>query len=138
MPENSTEASRAVVDRFFRALRAGDLDTVRATFAPEATWTLRGDLPPSGMWTGPDGIVDGFFPRIFDRLDPEVPVVQDVHRIIADGEYAVAEWTTHARTRDGRCYDRDYAGIFRVVDGHLAGVTEYLDTAYAMRMLFSS
>ena len=83
------------------------------------------------MWTGPGGIIDGFFPQIFGRLDPEVPVVQDVHRIIADGEYAVAEWTTHARTRDGRFYDSDYAGVFRVVDGHLAGVTEYLDTAYA-------
>lgn len=138
MQEASTEVSRAVVARFFGALRAGDMDAVRATFAPDATWTLRGELPASGMWTGPGGIIDGFFPQIFGRLDPEVPVVQDVHRIIADGEYAVAEWTTHARTRDGRCYDSDYAGVFRVIDGHLAGVTEYLDTAYAKRVLFSS
>jgi uncharacterized protein len=138
MQEVSTEVSRAVVARFFGALRAGDMDAVRATFAPDATWTLRGELPASGMWTGPGGIIDGFFPQIFGRLDPEVPVVQDVHRIIADGEYAVAEWTTHARTRDGRCYDSDYAGVFRVVDGHLAGVIEYLDTAYAKRVLFSS
>ena len=138
MQEVSTEVSRAVVAGFFRALRAGDLDAVRATFAPDATWTLRGELPASGMWTGPGGIMDGFFPQIFGRLDPEVPVVQDVHRIIADGEYAVAEWTTHARTRDGRCYDSDYAGVFRVDGGHLAGVTEYLDTAYAKRVLFSS
>ncbi len=138
MREVSTEVSRAVVARFFHALWAGDMDAVRATFAPDATWTLRGDLPASGMWTGPGGIMDGFFPQIFGRLDPEVPVVQDVHRIIADGEYAVAEWTTHAQTRDGRCYDSDYAGVFRVVDGHLAGVTEYLDTAYAKRVLFSS
>jgi uncharacterized protein len=65
-------------------------------------------------------------------------VVQDVHRIIADGEYAVAEWTTHARTCDGRCYDSDYAGVFRVADGRLAAVTEYLDTAYAKQVLFST
>lgn len=138
MQEVSTEASRAVVARFFRALRAGDMDAVRSSFAPDATWTLRGELPASGMWAGPGGIIDGFFPQIFGRLDPDVPVVQDVHRIIADGQYAVAEWTTHARTRDGRCYDSDYAGVFRVIDGHLAGVTEYLDTAYAKRVLFSS
>ena len=56
----------------------------------------------------------------------------------ASGEYAVAEWTTHARTRDGRCYDSDYVGVFRVVDGHLAEVTEYLDTAYAKQVLFNS
>ena len=138
MQEISTEASRAVVASFFRALRAGDMDALRGVFAPGATWVLRGDLPASGTWTGPDGIMDGFFPRIFGRLDPEVPVVQDVHRIIADGEYAVAEWTTHARTRDGRWYDSDYAGVFRVVGGQLAAVTEYLDTAYAGQVLFGS
>jgi uncharacterized protein len=138
MYESSTEASRAVVAGFFRALRAGDIDALRATFAPDATWTLRGGLPASGTWTSPDGIINGFFPQIFGRLDPGVPVVQDVHRIIADGEYAVAEWTTHARTRDGRRYDSDYAGVFRVVNGQLAAVTEYLDTAYASRVLFSS
>ena len=138
MPGVSTEASRAVVANFFNALRAGDEDALRNIFATDATWTLRGSLPASGKWTGQDGILDGFFPRIFGRLDPQVPVVQDVHRIIADGEYAVAEWTTHARTRDGRCYDSDYAGVFRVVDGHLAAVTEYLDTAYAKQVLFST
>ena len=42
MQEASTEVSRAVVARFFGALRAGDMDAVRATFAPDATWTLRG------------------------------------------------------------------------------------------------
>jgi ketosteroid isomerase-like protein len=138
MQEVSTESSRTVVANFFRALRAGDMDALRAAIAPDATWILRGGLPASGTWTGPDGILDGFFPRIFGRLDPEVPVVQDVHRIIADGEYAVAEWTTHARTRDGRRYDSDYAAVFRVVNGQLAAVTEYLDTAYAQRVLFAS
>ena len=138
MQEAPTEASRAVVTSFFRALRDGDMDEVRASFTPDATWTLRGSLPASGTWAGPDGIMDGFFAEIFSRLDPGVPVVQDVHRIIADGEYAVAEWTTHARTCDGRCYDSDYIGVFRVLDGHLAAVTEYLDTAYAGQMLFSS
>ena len=117
MQKVSTEASRAVVAGFFRDLRAGDMDALRATFAPDATWTLRGSLPASWKWTGPEGIMDGLFAQIFGRLDPAAPVVQDVHRIIADGEYAVAEWTTHARTRDGRCYDSDYAGIFRVVMG---------------------
>ena len=70
MQEISTKTSRAVVASFFRALRAGDMHALRATFA---TWILRGGLPASGKWTGPDGIMDGFFPQIFDRLDPEVP-----------------------------------------------------------------
>jgi ketosteroid isomerase-like protein len=137
MQKISTETSRAVVAGFFRALRTGDMDAVRTTLAPDATWILRGGLPASGTWTGRDGVMDGFFSQIFGRLDPETPVVQDVHRIVADGEHAVAEWTTHARTRDGRSYENDYVGVFRVVDGHVTAVTEYLDTAHAQRVLFN-
>ena len=137
MPEISTEASRAVVKGFFSALRAGDMDALRNTFTPDATWTLPGTLPASGTWIGPDGIMDGFFSQMFGRLDAGAPVLQDVHRIIADGEYAVAEWTTHARTRDGRRYQNDYAGVFQVVGGRLTAVTEYLDTAYAGQVLFA-
>jgi len=64
-------------------------------------------------------------------------VTQDLRRIIADGEYAVAEWTSHARARDGRSYDNDYAVVFHVVDGSIAAVTEYFDTAYLRGVLFS-
>ena len=70
MQQAATETSRAAVANFFRALRAGDMDALRAAFTPDATWILRGGLPASGTWTGPDGIMDGFFPRIFGRLDP--------------------------------------------------------------------
>ena len=72
MQEVSTETSRAVVAKFFRALRAGNIDALRAAFAPDATWILRGGLPASGhgpartqSWTDSS--------RIFGRLDPEVP-----------------------------------------------------------------
>ena len=64
------------------------------------------------------------------------PISQDVHRIIADGEYAVAEWTSHARSRYGRTYENDYAVVFHVVDGQIGAVTEYLDTAYMKQVLF--
>ncbi len=137
MTESTTEASRRVVARYFDALGSGDIDALRNSFAPDATWSLRGGLPVSGTWTGPDAILDGFLAQMLERLDTDAPVRQDLHRIIADGEYAVAEWTSHARTRNGRSYDNDYAGVFRVVEGHIAAVTEYFDTAYARQVLFS-
>jgi uncharacterized protein len=69
-------------------------------------------------------------------LDPQTPVTQDVHRIVADGDYAVAEWTSHARARNGAPYDNDYAVVFRVAGGLIDAVTEYCDTSYMKRVLF--
>jgi ketosteroid isomerase-like protein len=63
-------------------------------------------------------------------------VTQTLHRIVADGEFAVAEWTSHARARSGAPYDNDYAVLFQVRDGLIVAVREYCDTSYMKRVLF--
>jgi uncharacterized protein len=125
-----------VVAGYVAALRRGDLAALRASFAPAATWTIRGDLPVAGTWTGAGEILDGFLAQVVATLDPTVPVTQTLHRIVADGEYAVAEWTSHARARDGAPYDNDYAVVFQVRDGLIVAVREYCDTSYMRRVLF--
>lgn len=135
---DTTEHTRQVVADYVAALGRGDLAALRASFAPDATWTLPGDLPVSGTWTGPTQILDEFLAAMVERLDPTAPITQDLHRIIADGEYAVAEWTSHARARTGTEYHNDYAVVFHVVDGQIAAVREYCDTAYMKRVLFET
>lgn len=132
----TTESTRAVVLAYTEALAAGDIEGLRASFAPDATWTLAGDLPVSGTWTGPDAILDGFLAQLSARLDRDAPVTQELRRIVADGEYAVAEWISRARSRDGRAYENDNALVFHVVDGLVASVREYTDTAYMRTILY--
>jgi uncharacterized protein len=132
----STEETRRVVADYVAALQRGDLAALRASFAPKATWTIRGDLPVAGTWTGPGEILDGFLAQVTATLDPAFPVTQDLHGIIADGDCAVAQWTSHARARNGARYDNDYAVVFRVAGGLIEAVTEYCDTSYMKRVLF--
>jgi ketosteroid isomerase-like protein len=132
----STEETRGIVAGYVAALQRGDIEALRASFTPEATWTIRGDIPVAGTWTGPGEILEGFLARVTETLSAEAPVTQDLHRIIADGDYAVAEWTSHARARDGAPYDNDYAVVFHITDGRIDAVTEYCDTSYMKRVLF--
>jgi ketosteroid isomerase-like protein len=132
----STEETRRVVADYVEALQRGDIDALRASFTPKATWTIRGDIPVAGTWTGPDEILDGFLATVTATLDPETPVTQDLHRIIADGDSAAVEWTSHARARNGTPYDNDYAVVFHVTGGLIDAVTEYCDTSYMKRVLF--
>ncbi|WP_433379689.1 nuclear transport factor 2 family protein [Actinoplanes sp. CA-142083] len=133
---SDTDRSRAVVSDYIASLQKGDIDALRASFTPDATWSLRGDLPVSGTWTGPAEILDGFLAAMVDRLDPTKPLTQEVRGIVADGDTVVAEWTSHATTRDGRPYENDYAVVFVIRDGRIAAVREYFDTGYARRVLF--
>ena len=132
----STEETRRVVAGYVAALQRGDIDALRDSFTPAATWTIRGDIPVAGTWTGPGEILDGFLAKMTATLDPATPVTQTLHRIIADGDYAVAEWTSRARARNGTPYENDYAVVFRVTGGRIDAVTEYCDTSYMKRTLF--
>ena len=47
----------------------------------------------------------------------------------------VAEWTSHARARNGAPYDNDYALVFHVADRRIDAVSEYCDASYMKRIL---
>lgn len=132
-----TERTRRVVTDYAAALGRGDVAALRALFAPDATWILAGELPASGRYVGADAILTDFLPRVVGRLDPRAPVTQDVHRILADGEVGVAEWTSVATTRDGREYRNRNCLVFVVRDGLVAEVREYTDTDRMRRLLFT-
>jgi uncharacterized protein (TIGR02246 family) len=131
-----TERTRQVVADYVAALQAGDTETLQAAFAADGTWTLHGDVPVAGTWTGVDEIFGGFLAQLVERLDVAAGVTQTLHRIVADGEYAVAEWTSRARARGGEPYVNDVAVVFHVVDGKIASAREYTDTSYMRRVLF--
>jgi uncharacterized protein (TIGR02246 family) len=96
---NSSE-SKAVIERYMAAISGGDVAAVRSSFAPDATWWLRGELPISGTWRGRDAIMDDFFDTAMSYYEAG-SVSIEVTSILADGEHVAAEWTSRARTTDG-------------------------------------
>ena len=132
----TTELSRAVVLDYMRTLTTGDLDALREFFTPESTWTLAGDLPVSGTYTGPEAIFGEFIPRMLGRLVPE-SMEFEFEGVIADGERVLAEWNTRAETRSGHRYDQHCLAVFTVRGGRIASVREYFDTLHAHRAVFA-
>jgi uncharacterized protein len=133
---DQTEQTRAVVRDYLAALHRGDVPALRESFAADASWSLRGGLPVSGTWTGPDAILDGFLAAMMARLDTDQPLSQEVTGLVADGTTAVAEWTSRATTVTGETYENEYAVVFEVRGLEIVAVREYFDTAYAARVLF--
>jgi len=136
--QSTTERTRAIVAAYVEALQRGDVDALRASFAPDATWWVSGQLPVSGTWHGPDGILDGFLAAMLERLDTNAPVSQELTTLIADGETALAEWTSRARTARGQAYENSYAVVFTVRDERIVAVREYMDTERVRQLLFAT
>jgi ketosteroid isomerase-like protein len=128
---------KQVVRRYLDALVAGDLDTVRDSFAADAVWTILGDLPVAGPWRGRDHIVDDFLTAVAGALYEPGSVAFEFPALIAEGDTVAVEWRVRARTARGGDYANAYCGLFVVRDGRIAEVREYLDTGYAARTLFA-
>ena len=129
--------AKAVIERYVRALLDGGGEAIRASFADDATWTLHGELPMSGVWRGRDTIVDDFLGAAIGYYEPG-SVSIEVTSLIAEGELVAMEWTTRARTVAGEPYENHCAGVFTVRDGAIQAVREYMDTEYAARVAFSA
>ena len=126
---------KSVLRRYVAAVEAGDVETIRDLFAADATWTLHaGDLPISGTWAGRDRIMDEFLAGAMSHYEPG-SVSLEITGTIAEGDRVVLEWTSRARTRDGRPYENGCIGVFTVRDGRIQAVHEYMDTHYAYRAL---
>ncbi|MEU6841580.1 nuclear transport factor 2 family protein [Streptomyces sp. NPDC046716] len=130
------QSSRDVVQAYMDTLMAGDLAALRTFFTAESTWTLAGDLPLSGTWTGPTEILDEFVPAMVARLEPET-MEFTFDGLIADGERVLAEWNSRAQAKAGGRYDQHCLAVFTVRDGRIAAVREHFDTQHAKTVVFA-
>jgi hypothetical protein len=100
----TTNASKAVVQRYLDALLAGDVEEIRDSFAEEATWTICGDLPSAGPWVGRGRIVDDFLAEVGGSLFQAGSHSFDFPTLIGEGETVALEWRVRAKTARGDDY----------------------------------
>jgi len=129
---------KQVVRRYLDALVAGDMETIRDSFAEDAVWTIYGDLPIAGPWHGREAIVDEFLVAAAGALYEPGSIEFEFPTLIGEADTVVLEWRVRARTAGGAEYANAYCGLFTVRDGRIAEVREYLDTQYAARTLFGA
>ena len=110
-----------LVVRFFAALEAGDIDTVREIYAPDAV-----------IWHNDD--------LIEQPVEDNLKVLQGLHRAVSDLHYEVVrrvpapdgllqQHVLRGRLPDGSDVALHAAMYLQVRDGHITRIEEYLDSA---------
>ncbi len=121
-------ASETAVRAFFDTLNTGNLEALRPLLKT-ATWKpMVKNLTSAPSYSG-DAIIDDFLQPvrgIFRPGDPKVSI--DV--LVADDQAVAAETKGTGKLADGRDYDNRYAWFFRVRDGRIIEIHEYLDSLY--------
>jgi ketosteroid isomerase-like protein len=137
----TSQHSREIVQRAWRAFATRDPGRIAAFFDEDAQWPA-----PAGNATavalgvthhmvGREQIVR-FLTIDFPRLFAE-DVAVTLRGFHADGDVVVVEETMEATLSDGNRYTNDYCFVFELRDGLIHRVREYMDTARGARMVFA-
>lgn len=129
----SPTENKPLLERIFAALDQGDSRPFVEAMAEGFRWTVTGRTRWSRTYEGKQAVLAELFGPLRERIDGRIRTT--AQRFIADGEHVVVEARGRNVTRDGRPYENRYCFVFRVANGQLQEVTEYLDTELVTAVL---
>ena len=126
------EENKALVREYFRRMQAGD-PTVADMMADDITWWVPQSSELGGTHRGKAAVL-ALMGKGVDLYQLPLQVV--IEEMVAERDSVCVQLVVEAKTAAGRPYRNDYHFAFRIRDGKLAAVREYVDTKYAQELLF--
>lgn len=119
-----SESNKHIVREFFDAMNRGDVAAIVDAYAPDGCLQTMGETLISGTFSreqiaaAAGGIFDVFPHGIkFEIVD-----------MIAEGDKVAVEALSEGEHVSGQVYSNDYHFLFRLRDGKLVELKEYMDT----------
>jgi uncharacterized protein len=123
----SNEKNKSLILAFYDAGNRGEIDQCLAMIDDEIVWNNMGSTRFSGQFIGKVDVIERLIGPLFGQL--KAGIHSTIDNIVAEGEFVVAQVRGQAETADGQVYNNRYCHVFRIRDGRIREVTEYLDTA---------
>jgi ketosteroid isomerase-like protein len=122
----NTAENKQLMQHIFAELSQGNSKPFVEIMADDFCWTLTGTTIWSKTYAGKQAVLTDLLATLRSRIAGQIRTTAD--RILADGDYVVVEAHGNNTTRSGKPYNNRYCFIFRLAEGKLKEVTEYLDT----------
>ncbi len=123
-----------IVKEWFARVSKGDGPGALELFDDEIEYTVQGSSPVSGTYRGKRALVKELFIPFQSRLDGDI-VLEPKHFIVEGDDVAVLA-EGRAKTKRGEAYNNSYCIVFRVGDGRITHLNEFLDTALVETAIF--
>ena len=123
----STEQNKEIVRRAMAALGRGDYTGFLADADDDLAFTLAGTTPFSGTIQGKQAVEEALQGLLGTKLEGG-GITMTIDNLIAEGEYVAEQARGKARTKSGKDYNNTYCRVYRIVDGKVKSIIEYLDT----------
>ncbi len=125
--------NKALIQTIMEARTRRDSAPFLAAMADDFIWRIIGSTAWSGDYVGKADVRERLLKPLYAQFTAPSSIVPT--RILADGDYVVAECRGDATTISGERYANTYCFVIRMAGGQLQELTEYMDTALVERVL---
>ena len=131
----TTEETRAVVERYYDALGAGNREALLELLAVDCEWVPPSTAPFAPM-TGGEAIAEALGRKVVRTMfDVKQPFALDIHQTVVEGSTAVVRQRIRATAFNGNAYDNEYCWVYECAEGRISRMVEYADTLLASRVM---
>jgi ketosteroid isomerase-like protein len=117
----------------FDAWATGDIRPLLAAMADDVVWTVSGHNSWSGSFRGKDSVRRDLLGPLGEQFDGTY--TSTASRFVAEDDVVVVESHGSVATKAGPRYDNKYCFVFRLDDGLIREITEYMDTQLVAEVL---
>ena len=118
--------NKQFIRNMFIELSKGNAEAFLGSIADDVRYTIIGTTKYSGTFNGKQELINKLLGPLTAQLEGGIAVTSD--NLIADGDYVAMQAHGKARSKNGRSYNNTYCHVFRIANGKVQEVTEYLDT----------
>lgn len=118
--------NKQLLESIFTELSTGNSRPMVDALADDVVWNVMGRTRWSGTYRGKDAVLRDLLGQLRAHLADRYRA--SAQRILGDGPFVVVEARGQSTAKSGVPYNNEYCFIYRLEDGRIQEVTEYLDT----------
>lgn len=122
----SVSENKELIRNMFAELGKGNAQAFMDAMSDDIRFTLIGTTRFSGTFKGKKELAERLLGPLGAALEGGLVITPE--NLIADGDFVAMQARGKSLAKNGKRYDNTYCQIFRVTDGKVREVTEYLDT----------
>jgi len=122
----SAAENKQLLQHIFDELAQGNSRLLVESMADDFCWTVTGSTRWSKTYEGKQAVIGELFGTLRSRMADRIRTRAE--RFIAEDDLVVIEARGNNTTRSGKPYNNTYCFVFRLANGKLQEVTEYMDT----------
>jgi ketosteroid isomerase-like protein len=125
--------NKQLMQHIFAELSKGDSKPFVDSMAEDFRWTVTGTTKWSKTYEGKQAVLTELFGTLRSKIAGKPRTT--AHRFIAEADHVVVEARGNNTTKSGIPYNNTYCFVFRIAEGQLKELTEYMDTELVTAVL---